>query len=94
MGYELTDEEWTAIKATPPNEPRGVPRVNDRGVLNGTFWILRSGAPWRDLPGPYATCYNRFARRRRHRPAAPKVRILRLPIFYFWLLRARYYFFD
>jgi len=39
--------------------------VNDRRVLNGIFWILRSGAPWRDLPaafGPYTTCYNRFIR--------------------------------
>ena len=38
---------------------------NDRRVLNGTFWVLRSGAPWRDLPenyGPYTTCYNRFVR--------------------------------
>jgi transposase len=29
------------------------------------FWVLRSGAPWRDLPegfGPYTTCYNRFVR--------------------------------
>jgi transposase len=33
-----------------PNKPRGVPRVNDRRVLNGIFWVLRSGAPWRDLP--------------------------------------------
>jgi transposase len=24
--------------------------VNDRRVLNGIFWVLRSGAPWRDLP--------------------------------------------
>jgi hypothetical protein len=42
-----------------------VPRVNDRRVLNGIFWVLRSGAPWRDLPdnfGPYTTCYNRFVR--------------------------------
>jgi transposase len=42
--------------------------VNDRRVLNGIFWILRSGAPWRDLPeafGPYTTCYNRFVRWRR-----------------------------
>jgi hypothetical protein len=31
-----------------PNKPRGVPRVNDRRVLNGIFWMLRSGAPWRD----------------------------------------------
>jgi transposase len=27
-----------------PNKPRGVPRVNDRRVLNGIFWVLRSGA--------------------------------------------------
>jgi transposase len=51
-----------------PNKPRGVPRVNDRRVLNGIFWVLRSGAPWRDLPddfGPYTTCHNRFVRWRR-----------------------------
>ena len=65
MRYELTDFEWTAIRPFLPNKPRGVPRVNDRRVLNGIFWILRSGAPWRDLPesfGPYTTCYNRFVR--------------------------------
>jgi transposase len=65
MRYELTDEEWAAIKPMLPNKPRGVPRVNDRRVLNGIFWVLRSGAPWRDLPdsfGPYTTCYNRFVR--------------------------------
>ncbi len=51
-----------------PNKPRGVPRVDDRRVLNGIFWVLRSGAPWRDLPksyGPPTTCYNRFVRWRR-----------------------------
>jgi len=47
MRYELTDDEWTAIKPMLPNKPRGVPRVNDRRVLNGIFWVLRSGAPWR-----------------------------------------------
>jgi transposase len=51
MRYELSDYEWTAIKPMLPNKPRGVRRVNDRRVLNGIFWILRSGAPWRDLPG-------------------------------------------
>jgi transposase len=68
MRYELTDHEWSAIKPMLPNKPRGVPRVNDRRVLNGFFWVLRSGAPWRDLPqefGPYTTCYNRFVRWRR-----------------------------
>jgi transposase len=65
MRYELADHEWTAITPMLPNKPRGVPRVNDRRVLNGIFWVLRSGAPWRDLPeafGPYTTCYNRFVR--------------------------------
>lgn len=68
MRYELTDHEWTAIEPMLPNKPRGVARVNDRRVLNGIFWVLRSGAPWRDLPdsfGPYTTCYNRFVRWRR-----------------------------
>jgi hypothetical protein len=49
MRYELTDFEWTAIRPLLPNKPRGVPRVNDRRVLNGIVWILRSGVPWRDL---------------------------------------------
>jgi transposase len=65
MRHELNDREWAAIKPMLPNKPRGVPRVNDRRVLNGIFRVLRSGAPWRDLPdnfGPYTTCYNRFVR--------------------------------
>jgi transposase len=51
-----------------PNKARGIPRVDDRRTLNGIFWFLRSGAPWRDLPkkcGSHTTCYNRFVRRRR-----------------------------
>jgi len=70
MRYELTDHKWAVIKPMLPNKPRGVARVNDRRVLNGIFWVLRSGAPWRDLPdsfGPYTTCYNRFVRWRRAR---------------------------
>ncbi len=66
--YDLTDFEWRAIKPLLPNKPRGVPRVDDRRVLNGIFWVLRSGAPWRDLPehyGPRTTCYNRFVRWRK-----------------------------
>src|SRR4029453_9975507 len=68
MRYELTDAEWATIKSMLPNKPRGVPRANDRRVINGIFWVLRSGAPARDLPagfGPYTTCYNRFVRWRR-----------------------------
>ncbi len=68
MRYQPTDNEWTVIRPMLPNKPRGVPRANDRRLLNGIFWVLRSGAPWRDLPGtfgPYTTCYNRFVRLRR-----------------------------
>lgn len=68
MRYELSDNEWRAIRVMLPNKPRGVARVDDRRVLNGIFWVLRSGAPWRDLPtvyGPRTTCYNRFVRWRR-----------------------------
>jgi transposase len=66
--YDLTDFEWRAIEQHLPNKPRDVPRVDDRRVLNGIFWVLRSGAPWRDLPeryGPRTTCYNRFVRWRK-----------------------------
>lgn len=57
-----------ARKLTRPlmaNKPRGVARVGDRRALNGTFRVLRTGSPWRDLPerhGPYTTVYNRFNR--------------------------------
>ena len=68
MRYDLSDFEWSVIQPVLPNKPRGVPRVDDRRVLNGIFWVLRSGAPWRDLPeryGPRTTCYNRFNRWRK-----------------------------
>ena len=66
--YDLTDFEWRVIEPLLPNKPRGVPRVDDRRVLNGICWVLSSGAPWRDLPeryGPRTTCYNRFVRWRK-----------------------------
>lgn len=66
--YELTDFEWSIIKPLLPNKPRGVARVDDRKVLNGIFWRLRTGSPWADIPeryGPPTTCYNRFVRWRK-----------------------------
>lgn len=68
MRYDLTDFEWSVIQPLLPNKPRGVARTDDRRVLSGIFWVLRTGAPWRDLPeryGPYTTCYNRFNRWRK-----------------------------
>lgn len=66
--YDLTEFEWKTIQPLLPNKPRGVPRVDDRRVLNGIFHHLRSGSPWADLPeryGPYTTVYNRFNRWRK-----------------------------
>jgi transposase len=50
MRYEFSDYGRTAITPMLPNKPRGVWRTNDRRVLNGIFWVLRSGAPWRYTP--------------------------------------------
>lgn len=66
--FDLTDFEWSIIAPLLPNKPRGVPRVDDRRVLNGIFWRLRTGAPWADIPdryGPHTTCVNRFNRWRK-----------------------------
>ena len=66
--YELTEFEWKVIQPLLPNKPRGVPRVDDRRILNGIFWVLRSGSPWADVPeryGPPTTVYNRFNRWRK-----------------------------
>lgn len=68
--HELTDKEWAILSPLLPNKPRGVPRVDDRRVLNGILWRFRTGSPWRDLPeryGPVTTYYNRFARWRKDR---------------------------
>ena len=63
--FDLSDAEWSVIAPLLPNKPRGVPRVDDRRVLDGIFYILRTGAPWRDLPedfGNWFTVYTRFWR--------------------------------
>src|SRR5690606_33853666 len=69
--YELTDEEYELLKPLlPPERPnrKGRPWMPHRQVLNGMFWVLRTGAPWRDMPeryGKWQTVYDRFSRWRR-----------------------------
>ena len=63
--FDLSDEEWAVIQPLLPVQGRGAKRGDDRKILNGIFFILRTGAPWRDLPGrygPHTTVYNRYVR--------------------------------
>ena len=65
--YELSDDEWHLIQDLfPPPKKMGRPRRDDRTLLfNGVFWILCSGAAWRDLPeryGPWQTAFDRFCK--------------------------------
>jgi transposase len=65
---ERTDEQWAILESLIPiKEPRedgkGRPRINDRDILNGILWVLRTGAAWQDMPDRYpspATCHRRF----------------------------------
>ncbi len=66
---DLTDTQWERVRPlvewNQKRRPdgRGRPWRNARQVLDGALWILRTGAPWQDLPsryGPYPTCHRRF----------------------------------
>src|SRR6267142_581917 len=65
---ELTKEQWTLIDSLLPADRvradgRGRPWTDRRQVFNGILWILRTGAPWKDLPeryGKYQTVHRRF----------------------------------
>ena len=68
--HTLTIEQWAVIADLFPENSRsaGRPWKDHRRMINGMFWILRTGAPWRDLPkrfGPWKTVYDRFNRYRR-----------------------------
>ena len=65
MRFDLNDKEWAIVEPLLPTDVRGKARVDDRRVLNGIFYVLRTHCPWRDLPeryGPRMTVYNRFNR--------------------------------
>jgi len=68
--FELTDEQWERLKPLlPPQKPRtGRPARDHRQIVNAILWIIRSGAPWRDLPeryGSWQTVASRFYRWRK-----------------------------
>lgn len=68
--HELTDAQWDLLAPFFPPRPRkrGGQWKDDRTLLNGVFWRLNTGAPWRDVPdryGPWQTVYDRYAKLRR-----------------------------
>jgi Transposase and inactivated derivatives len=64
--HDLTDEEWARLEPLLPVGGRqGRPWADHRTVINGVFFRVRTGDPWRDLPslyGPWKTVYNRHRR--------------------------------
>jgi transposase len=68
---DLTDEQWVHLQPLlPPQKPKtGRPAKEHRTIINGIRWIIRTGAPWRDLPerfGPWRTVASRFYRWRKN----------------------------
>ena len=69
---KLTNEQWLAVEPYIPAKERrapgckgGRPWQSARAVLDAVLWVLRTGAPWVDLPRrypPYQTCHRRFQR--------------------------------
>jgi transposase len=65
---DLTDTQWETLNDLIPEPPcredgRGRPWKDRRAVLNGILWVLRTGAPWSDVPErypSYQTCHRRF----------------------------------
>jgi transposase len=68
--HELTDEQWELVGPLIPRSAAktGRPARDVRQMLNGIFWILGTGAPWRDLPerfGPFQTVHRYFTQWRK-----------------------------
>lgn len=50
----LTDEQWELIEDLfPQPAATGRPPVDRRMVIDGILWVLRTGAPWRDVPSEF-----------------------------------------
>jgi len=62
----LTDSQWARLEPLLPKRGgRGRPAHSHRKMVEAMVWILRTGAPWRDLPlayGPWKSVYTRFSR--------------------------------
>jgi transposase len=62
---ELNERQWARLlPLLPPQKPpRGRPAKDHRTVLNAILWVMRTGAPWRDLPADAGVCWKTVASR-------------------------------
>src|SRR5712691_7286388 len=60
---DLTDTEWRILNPLLPDRgERGPAIAEKRRTINGILWVLRTGAPWRDLPERYGKWNSAFVR--------------------------------
>src|SRR6266536_431880 len=60
---DLTDTEWRILNPLLPDRGERGPAIADkRRTMNGILWVLRTGAPWRDLPERYGKWNSAFVR--------------------------------
>lgn len=62
--HELTDKQWKKIEKLLPRQRGRRAELGDRSFVNAILWVMKTGAPWRDLPerfGNWKTVYNRFS---------------------------------
>ena len=83
--HELTDEQWALVEPHLPasNARTGRPASDRRTLLNAIFWILITGAPWRDLPerfGPWQTAYHHFSKWRKNGIFARIIEVLQIKL--------------
>ncbi len=65
--HDISDKVWHKLESHLPGNKGSVgrPPKDNRLFINAVFWILRTGAPWRDLPPDYGNWNNvnrRFCR--------------------------------
>ena len=78
--HDITDNTWKLLEAHLPGTKGSVgrPASNNRLFINAVFWILRTGAPWRDLPPDYGDWKNTHRRFRRWRDRGVWEKLLEL----------------
>lgn len=60
---DLSYAQWELVRGLMPEQRRGGKWNDHRITLDGILWVLRTGAPWRDLPeryGKWESVYDRF----------------------------------